>query len=210
MDAPLTGPGNAISVAFDQTTTCNVSLTVTDVYGQTASPSENITLLINPGQGPAPVINDGSGSVNATAGTPLTLSGSGTTCPTGNCTTYWSLACPNSRGSFANRTGASIMVTSGGNASFDINTAGASSAFDCEPLMRGRAGCRPQLLSCHGMTCALSSAGTCLLWQGKNRRGNRTPGCRAHVCDWRVATRQQRDGGSRHPAAPPQTQARST
>lgn len=132
MATPLTGPGNAIDAPFDNTTTCDVSCTVTDVYGQSSNSSDPVTLLINPANGPEPVINNGTAEINATGVSSVTLTNEGTSCPAGNCTTTWALSCPDDRGSFSNRTGSSISVSVGSGGSFDIDTTGATEPFNCE------------------------------------------------------------------------------
>lgn len=108
-------------------------VTVTDALGQVANNTANVTLQINPATGPEPVINDGAGEVNVTAGGSggVALNNSGTTC-FGVCTTFWDLSCPDGRGSFANRSGDSILVTIGGNSSYDVDVAFAPAAFSCE------------------------------------------------------------------------------
>lgn len=81
---------------------------------------------------PVPAINNASAAeVNTTAGSAAVFNNNGTECP-GNCTTLWSLTCPGGRGAFANRTGDAIAVTTGGNNSYDVNTAGAGGGFSCE------------------------------------------------------------------------------
>lgn len=130
--SPLTGPGQAIDVPFNTTTNCDVDCMVVDVYGQSAAVQTPVALVINPTNGPEPVINNGAAEINATGTSSVTLTNAGTSCPGGNCTTTWALSCPDDRGSFANRTGSSISVSVGSGGSFDIDTAGATEPFNCE------------------------------------------------------------------------------
>lgn len=112
-----------------------MSLAITDAYGQTSVQPTRLRLVINAVPGPTPVVNNGTDRivvVNTTAGGSGHFDNSGTTCPAGGCTTYWSLSCPEGRGSFVNRTGNSITVTTGTSNSADVNTAGATSPFICE------------------------------------------------------------------------------
>lgn len=118
----------------------NVILIITDVYGQsdnTSNVSQYITLKINPNAGPEPAINGGAGAANATSGGSAVFTNAGTVCFTGNCTTYWSMQCPDGRGAFTNRTGDSITVTVGGNSSYDVDAAGAAGTFNCGCHFRG-------------------------------------------------------------------------
>lgn len=67
-------------------------------------------------------------TANATA----TFNDDGTTCSFGPCVTSWYLDCPDGRGSFADRTGNAISVTTGDGVGVDVNTTGASQPFNCE------------------------------------------------------------------------------
>lgn len=128
----LTHPGSPLPPSHMPWHPGIVLLVVTDAYGQASSPPNQVVLIINPVDGPTPVVNGGVAAVNATAGTSPVLNSDGTVCPGGDCSTFWSLSCPDGRGSFANRSGNSVTVTTGGNSSYNVNTAGASQPFNCE------------------------------------------------------------------------------
>lgn len=105
---------------------------------------------------PTPVINNASGPIVATAGATVTLDSSGTTCPGGGCVTSWALDCPEGRGSFANRTGSAINITTGDSVGVDINTTGASQPFNCECRTAGMRACaRPAPGAARGSALAL-------------------------------------------------------
>lgn len=144
--------------------TGNVSVTVMDGYGQTGTNSQPVALVIYAMPAPSaaigPVITNTLGSVNVTAGGAAALTNDGSLCPSGNCTTLWSLACPQNRGFFANRTGANISVTTGGNGSHDVNTAGlwVNETISCEQCARkrGRASRMPRTCTRHAPTAEVS------------------------------------------------------
>lgn len=73
-------------------------------------------------------------TVSVPADGAVALSSNGSSCPWGGCTSYWSLTCPDGRGSFANRSGDAVTITvsSIGNGSADVSVAGAKAAFNCE------------------------------------------------------------------------------
>lgn len=109
------------------------ALIVTDVFGQATNFTDTVSIHIKPAA--TPVINDGMAEVSALPGTSPVFNSNGTSCPTGNCSSLWALSCPNSRGSFANRTGDSITVAIGRNSSYDVNAASASGPFNCSLTM---------------------------------------------------------------------------
>lgn len=101
----------------------NVSIMVVDDYGRNATNNQLVQLLINPTPAPSAAIGNGA-PVNLTAGDSMGFNSNASTCPTGNCTTMWSLACPPNRGGFDNRTSNHITVTTGGVRGVDVNTTG--------------------------------------------------------------------------------------
>lgn len=112
----------------------DIAVTITDQLGQTGRNSNNATLVTNPIPGPSPSINNGAAVVNATGGSTV-LTNSGTSCPGGDCATYWALSCPNERGSFAARNGSSVTITVGAGGNFDIDTAGLTGEINCTVTM---------------------------------------------------------------------------
>lgn len=152
-------------------------VTVTDALGQVAINVANVTLQINPTNGPIPVINDGATDVNVTAGGNAALNNNGTTC-SGACTTFWDLSCPDERGSFVNRSGDSIIITVGSNPSFDVDAAGATAPFNCglvvAPAGAATHAWRPACASCV-MSDVASKAPT------HAQPGGRPPGACPHT-----------------------------
>lgn len=118
----------------------NVSLVVTDAYGQAATHTLPVVLRVEAAPPPVPRINNSKPvSLTIDVGAEILLNDAGTSCVGGGCTTRWSLSCPNSRGSFVNHTGGSVSISVGRNSSFTINANGATTHFNCEAWRGARA-----------------------------------------------------------------------
>lgn len=120
---------------------------VTDVYGQAATTVLPVVLHVEAAPQPLPRINNGE-PVSSTVelGAQIMLEDAGTSCPGEGCTTRWSLSCPNSRGSFVNRTGGNVAISVGRDSSSTINVNGATTHFNCEAGGAWRAPCTARTL----------------------------------------------------------------
>lgn len=88
-------------------------------------PPQLFAVAVN-GTAPAPAV------VWVRPGQSLELTSNTTTCAAGGCTTCWSLACPDGRGTIGCAAQSTLAITTGEGDGYTVNTTGAGGPFNCE------------------------------------------------------------------------------